>query len=640
MRKKILIGLLLCFSTLMIPYRLASATNLKQITDNRQTEAAIIVDEAYLEHDVLTNGDLLVNEQVELTINADTNSLVFYFAYSKPIDLSVRSVTLSIDSGDGFSIPVQVPAKSSLSNDLQQNNSSPQPYYQMVRSSNQESIHIVNSFGKGQKIRLSMNYELIHAADRYADLGLMRRFLVSDELSYPVTHLEAVYRFPDAVNGTNLAFQIFPLYRWQNPVEHQYFMSNQEVHIELRNVASNARFEFVIGFPADVFPDIPLTEDINIEDQLKAEVAEIRQNQAAIGRVSSWLQRNLIRLVVLLFLIAVFVILTIQTLDISLGRRNREGRFFPNPPRGISPSGLNFLLSRKVIGQDIFAIMIKLCSLGLIQYDKNLFTLPVGVDTMPAPHFDELAGNWVVYGQKGAVRIDASQYIIYKSLVDIGGELDAFSPAALQKMSKTKEYSTLYYRVITDYAKSIKDDLQQRGLFDKHMKRGIFLAILILMYVLTAVITFIFTWHWMSWLILLPAVMLALLAQNIRTLSREGHWTLHHTVRFKYYLTHFSELSRTKQPADDVLVDLLVYAIAFGCEADFIDELYKARTNDELISISFYRQSGLGDLLRSSLASAEGQRQTNLASRIKQRYREGRVDLIAVVFNSKHFYKL
>lgn len=603
----------------------------------------VVVDEAYLEHDLLANGDLIVNDRLELSINADVSSLVLYFSYSKPIELEIDSLTLSVDNGSGFSIPVNVPAKSAQASDVFQNSTGTvQPYYQMVRSSTQESLHLSQAFPKGTSVRVNVNYHMKRAADRYSDLGLLRRNLLVSDQNYPVRHLEAVYRFPVEQNSEAIPFTFYSLYRWQNPISHQYTSQNNEVRLEIMNAPAGKQFEFIIAYPAELYPEVPLTEDQVIAETLGRQVEEIRQHEEAVGQVSTWLKRYLFRLTILLFAIAVLVIITMHSVDVSIGRRNRQGKYFPNPPRGISPSGLNFLLRRKVIGQDIFAVMIKLCSLGLVNYDKNLFTLvePNQPTKRPEPYFNEQSGLWIVHGSKGAARLRAEEYIVYKTMLEIGADMDGFSPAGLQKMSKKREYSSIYYHVITDYAKAIKDDLQERGLFNKHMKRGLFLITLIILYVLVAILVFGFTLHWAAWLILIPALALALFALNIRTLSREGHWTLHHTNLFKYYLTHFSDLPRVKQPADDVLVDLLIYAIAFGCEADYIDELYKVRTNEELIQVSFYRQSGLSDILRSSLASAEGQRQVNLANRIKKRYREGRIDLIAVVFNSKHFYKL
>lgn len=619
------------------------AAQLRALNEKRQTDAMVIVDDAYLEHDMLPNGDLIVNDRMELEISADVNSLSFHFAYSKPVELEIDSLTVSVDVGEGFSIPTTIYTKASAATEAT-NSQVPvaSAYYQLVRSSDLETMHLVHSFSKGSRVRVNINYHLMRAADRYSDLGLLRRNLLISEQNYPLRHLEAVYRFPETNSAEAIDFSLYALYRWQNPIKHSYSSQDNEVRLDITDASAGHNFEFVIAYPAERYPDVPLSEDRMIAASLDKMVMDIRQNEAAVGRLSNWLMRYLLQVTILLFALAIFVILSMHVVDVYIGRRNRAGKFYPHPPRGISASGLNFLLRRKVIGQDIYAVMIKLASLGLIHYDKNLFTLidEEDKDTAPADHYDEKRGLWIVFGQKGAVHLRREEYIVYQAVLEIGADMDGFSPAGLQKMSKSSEFSTLYYRVITDYAKAIKDDLQARGLFDKHMKRGLFLISLIILYVLAASLIFAFTLHWVAWLILLPALALALFALNIRSLSREGHWTLHHSSQFRYYLTHFSQLPAAQQPADDVLIDLLIYAIAFGCESDYIDELYKVKTNEELIQISFYRRSGLSDLLRSSLVPTEAGRQMTLANRIKKRYREGRIDMIAVVFNSKHFYKL
>lgn len=619
------------------------AAQLKAMNEKRQTAAMVIIDDAYLEHDMLPNGDLIVNDRMELEINADVNSLSFYFAYSKPVELEIESLTVSVDAGEGFSIPTSVHTKSTLATDAANSQvAAATAYYQLVRSSDLETMHLVHSFSKGSRVRVNINYHLKRAVDRYTDLALLRRSLLSSEQNYPLRHLEAVYRFPETNNAEAIDFSLYTLYRWQNPVKHSYLSQNNEIRLEITEASAGHQFEFVIAYPAELYPDVPLSEDRLIAASLDKMLADIRQNEEVVGRLSTWLIRYLAHVIILLFALAILIIVSMHIVDVYIGRKNRAGKFYPHPPRGISASGLNFLLRRKVIGQDIYAVMIKLSSLGLIHYDKNLFTLIDEDDKedRPSAQFDEKRGLWMVFGQKGAVYLRREEYIVYQGILEIAADMDGFSPAGLQKMSKSSEFSSLYYRVITDYAKAIKDDLQVRGLFDKHMKRGLFLMILILLYVSVAVLIFSLTLHWAAWLILVPAFAMTLFALNIRSLSREGHWTLYHTNQFRYYLTHFSQLPVTKQPADDVLIDLLIYAIAFGCESDYIDELYKVKTNEELIQISFYRNSGLSDLLRSSLVPVEAGRQMNLANRIKQRYREGRIDMIAVVFNSKHFYKL
>lgn len=613
---------------------------------NSQSSLAV-VDEAYLEHIMKPNGDLDVREDIEMTITEDMRSLIFIFDYSAAIDLEMTSVTISIDTGEGYSVPVGVQKRTNGVSEAVLNSSELKTTYQLVRSSDQESLHIIQDFVKGSRVKINLSYQLTGAADRYRDAGLLRRYLVVEDFDYQIKHMEAVFIFPPLSSGDAIDFDLYPFYRWQNPLNYEFQTEANQVRVELFDVSARYSFELVVAFPEDTYPLVVMVKDEDILPRLEQQSADIRQREETAGVVSSWFDRSILHIVLILSILALVVAGLIYFSDVMRGRKNKIGPYLKYPPLGISPAGLSFLMRRKVTGQDLYAVMIELVNLGLFNYEKNIFTLatpqlPEDDDAQRdlSPQQDPITGLWTVYGRKGAVSLDQNRYVIWKALSDVGRDLDGFSPSALEKMSRKNEYSNIYYRFIADYAKACKDELTAKQIFDTHMRRTILLFTMSIVYVVSAVALFILTLQWMAWLILVPAVCMTVLTMNIRSLSGLGHWTLHHALLFKHYLTHFSDLPEVEHPASDVLVTLLIYAISFGCEAEYLDEVYKTHSQEELINLSFYRQTGTLDLFRSSLVTTEKDRQGNLLVKIKQRFREGRVDMIGVVFNSKHFSKL
>ncbi len=607
-----------------------------------------IIDEVYLDHQVKSNGDVEVIEDITMTINSDMTSLIFIFDYSRAINLEMTSVNLSVDKGEGFSVPADVPRRGSDTKETVSNAVLPSTTYQLVRSSDQNSLHILDNFQKGSRAKIRLSYALTAVSDRYSDAGILRRYLVDDDFSYPIQYMKARFNFPPSENGEPVDFTIYPLYRWQRPLNYKLFESNLEVGVELFEVPAHSSFELVLAYDQDAYPAVLMTDDSPVLPGLDRELNEIRQRQMTIGAVSGWLEDSILYIVSALALLAIIIVSAFYFMDVMRGRRNIIGPRISHPPLGISPCGLSFLMRRKVTGQDIYAVLIELVSLGLFNYDKNIFTIaePVIAEDISSssddisPRFIEESQTWLVYGRKGAVCLDQNQYIIWKSMCDLGRNLDGFSPAVLEKMSRKNEFSGIYYRFIADYAKAVKDELAAKGLFDKHLRRTILLTLMSALYLILAVFFFVMTWNWLAWLILIPGICLAVLTLNIRSLSGTGHWTLHHSILFKRYLTSFSTLPAVQRPPVDSLISLLIYAISFGCEAEYIDELYKTFSQDELIAVSFFRRTGMVDLLRSNLATPEKDRQTILFRNMKQRFREGRVDMIGMVFNSKHFFKL
>lgn len=652
-----------------------NANNWLAVNENR--DPVVIVEDSYIEHTIEANGNLTVEGDYNLLLNTDLEHLDFVFEYERAVDFQISGVEISIDSGNGYSLPMEVARRSSQSTEAAPQTNGALPYYQLIRGSDRETMQLFYPFEDNSRVRFKISYDLTDGLERYTDLGMIGRFLIVDDLSYRIDHMEAVFYFPMPESEEPIDFLFYTFYRWQNPVAYDLYQGAQTVRVELHDVGQASSFEFVIAYPADSFPGVELTDERPIQGELDQRLANMRQREEAVSLINRLVSRSLIQIVIAMYSLAFIVIASIYVTNIRRGRRNRMLSHQTSPPFGISASGLSFLIRRKVTGQDLFAVMIELTGLGLLTFDKNIFTLAepdnqyavlksdetsandrsvaVGSadyentvqdparDQSAIPEYgavyDERTGLWALKGRKGVVYLDQIRYVVWKALHDITIDLDGFSPSTLEKMSRKKEYSAIYYRVISDYAKAVKEELQRAELFDKHTSRNLLLIVLVSLYALLSIVLFALTLNWIAWLILVPALALAVLVLNIRSLSLKGHWALHHAYRFRNYLTRFSSLPKVKQPADEVCADCLQYAIAFGCEAPFLDELFQSKTQEELLSASFYRQTGSADLLRSSLATSEKGRQSTLINRMKQRYREGRVDMIGVVFNSKYFNK-
>lgn len=608
------------------------------------------IDDALMTHTVMENGDILVQESIDLTIHSEMSSLVLVYDFSQAINAEMTALSMSIDTGEGYGMPIDVTRKNGESEDRTNVQSSQTPKYQLIRSSGRESLHIIYSFRKGSLVKLNLAYSLTGALDRYPDAGLLRRYIIDDEFDYPITHLKAEFLFPEGSSDESIDFESYPFYRWQKPVRYSITEERRAVSVEVFDVPANYGFEFVLAYPESLFMSVPYTENSDILPSLDQELEEISRREQAVGAVSSWFDQSFFYIAVVLAALAFLVAATIHFTDVMRGRRDKLGPYMKYPPLGISLSGLSFLVKRKVTGQDIYAVMIALVGMGLLHYDKNIFVLaepvlPDGLSEEEAeallqPSFDSLTGRWMVFGRKGAVYLNPHQMIVYKHMRDLNRTLDGFSPAVLEKMSRTHEHSSTYYRFIAEYAQSVKDELAAKGLFDKHLRRTILLSLMSVLYVVLAIVSFVLTLSWFSWLILIPGVLMGVLTLNIRSLSGIGHWTLHHTLMFRRYLTRFASLPAVEQPPTDSMITLFTYALALGVEAEFLDELYKIKTHEELIGISFYRLTGTADLMRATLADTEKDRQSSLETKMKQRFREGRVDMIGMVFNSKHFSKL
>lgn len=626
-----------------------TAANWALINQGEQQSSVIDITEAYLEHNFSSDGTLYVNDQMEFIVNQEMQSFVIHFAYGQAASLEITQVMLSMDTGDGFSIPKEV---------LKQNGEQTtdpelglEAQYRQVRSSTEESFHLITVFPKGSKVRVSVHYQVKAAVERYQDLGVIRRTLVDEREHYQLDHLEAVFLFPDPAGGIPLNFTLYPLYRWQNPVSYNIATGKNEVRLELFNASGKTPFELVLGYPEAAFPDIPVTEDRLIQVELDKQLQDIQTREETIDRLSGWIDQYALFIVIALLLAAAMVILVVYAIDLWQGRQGRLHFFYQYSPLGISPSGLSFLLKRKVTGQDIYSVFIELTAKGILQYEKNVFSLAgpaldeegneLGEPLISKEdRYNEHTNRWTVYGRKGAVQLDQASYVVYLALEELGLNQEGVTPSQLEKMSRTREYSTLYYKVLADYAKAVKEELSEKGLFDKHMRRGLLFFVLIVIYVAITITLFVLTWNWLFLLIFIPAIAMTMISLNIRSLSSDGHRALHQALGFKRYLSMFSSQDPVQRPADDVLVYLLVYAIAFACEDEYLDEVFKTHTQEELYNLGFYRQSGSFDLMRSSLASQEKDRQSTLLSRMKKRYREGRLFMIGVVFNSKHYHKL